>query len=200
MFNERDISVDTAVWDGRFQPFHIGHLEVMKAILEQFQCNLVVMIIQSSEGHYTKYSEEVNKHHLLSRNPLTFWERYNLIKLALKEAKVLDRVDIVGIPRPDLYWDIASKFYPDKRFICLTGKDEYERKKEEFWNDLGEDTKTIDISRLPKISATGFKMALKEEKEWKKFLPKGTEEYFKEIEAPKRFINSDVYCNRIELV
>lgn len=181
-----------AVWDGRFQPLHRGHVAVIEAILQQFDCDLVVMIIQSSEGSQNAYGAEVNKHHLLSRNPLTFWERFNLLKLATQNLKQASKVNILGIPRPDLFWDIAKAFYPDNRFICLTGKDEYEQRKKQFWSSLGEQTRIVDISTVPTISATELKIALKSGRSWESFLPDGTLEYFKSINGPQRFADADI--------
>jgi nicotinic acid mononucleotide adenylyltransferase len=181
---------EVAVWDGRFQPPHVGHIEVIKAIISQFECQLAIMIIQSSEDIIDEYSKEVNKHHQLSRNPLTFWERYNLLDLAIKELPCEADIKLIGIPRPDLFWEIAKPMYPDQRFICLTDKDDYEKAKVAFWASLGESTRIVDISKIPKVSATEFKLALKQGHDWERFIPKASLDYFTEINGPQRFINA----------
>jgi nicotinamide-nucleotide adenylyltransferase len=181
-----------AVWDGRFQPLHRGHVAVMEAIIAQFDTDLVVLIIQSSEGMADTYGAEVNRHHKLSRNPLTFWERYRLIKLATRGLGCADRVSILGIPRPDLHWELARSFYPAPRFICLTGKDDYERQKALFWAQLGEETRTVDTAGIPRISATDVKTALKRGKGWEQWLPESTLAYFREIDGPARFKRADL--------
>jgi cytidyltransferase-like protein len=52
-----------AVYDGRFQPLHIGHVAVMKAIRKAFGDPLTVVIIGSlptpSDGTAAHYSREV---------------------------------------------------------------------------------------------------------------------------------------------
>jgi nicotinamide-nucleotide adenylyltransferase len=181
-----------AVWDGRFQPLHRGHIKVMEAIVEQFDCDLVVMIIQSSEGFVDSYSQEVNRHHRHARNPLTFWERYQLIRLALNPLSIASRVTILGIPRPDLYWEIARSFYPACRFICLTDKDDYEKSKATFWSQLGETTRIVDTSKIPRISATDVKHSLKSGHGWEKYMPEASVEYFKNIDGPARFQRADL--------
>lgn len=185
-------SSPTAVWDGRFQPLHVGHVAVIQAIIEQFDTDLAVMIIHSTEGERDSYSAEVNRHHRRSRNPLTFWERYNLLRLALQPLPVAERITLLGIPRPDLFWEIASAFYPDRRFICLTGKDAYEKSKEVFWSGLGEETRVIDIRGLPTVSATEFKSALKAGNNWEQFLPPPCHDYFRTIDGPQRFCAADI--------
>jgi cytidyltransferase-like protein len=187
-----DMSRAIAVWDGRFQPLHIGHIGVIESIVEQFDTDLVVMIIQSSEGMRDGYGEEVNVHHRHARNPLTFWERYQLLKLSLSQLSCAPRVNILGIPRPDLHWDIAQCFYPSPRFICLTDKDEYEKSKALFWSRLGEETRTIDTSAIPKISATAVKQSLKAGRGWETYLPQSTVEFFKAIDGPGRFRRAEL--------
>lgn len=182
-----------AIWDGRFQPFHVGHLNFARKILEVTGLPLVIMIIQSSEAKLAgDYSKEVNRHHKLSRNPLTLWERRCIVKMALEEAGISDQVDVVGIPRPDLYWEIAKLFYPPKRFMCLSGKDDYERNKEIFWAALGEETRVIPYDPEYGISASEVKAAIKDDKDWEHFLPASCHEYFNAIEGPRRFKEADL--------
>lgn len=186
------MSYQNAVWDGRFQPLHRGHIAVIERIFTQFERDLTVMIIQSSEGSRDEYGDEVNRHHQLSRNPLTYWERVRLLELS--RARVPDglKLRIQGIPRPDLYWDIAKPFYPPDRFLIVTGKDEYEQRKVHFWDRLGETTRLLDVSGIPKISATEVKTAIHTGQGWERFLPDGTLEFFREIGGPRRFAEANI--------
>ena len=182
-----------AVWDGRFQPFHKGHLSVIRAILSQLGLPLVVMIIQSSEApDAAGYSKEVNRHHKPDRNPLTAWERFIIISMALQAEGVIESVTLLGIPRPDLYWPLARSFYPPRRLICLTGKDAYEKSKEEFWCALGEATRTISILSVPSVSATDVKVAIRSGRGWEDLLPAACIEYFEAIDGPRRFREAEL--------
>ena len=188
---ELDSTILYAVWDGRFQPFHVGHLAVIGAICSQFELPVVVMIIQSEEvDSQDAYVEEVNRHHRAARNPLTLWERYNLITMALREEDFGRKVAVLGIPRPDLHWTCARSFYPSRRFICLTGKDEYENSKAKFWERLGESTRIVDISGIPRISATKVKELCKIGRGWESCIPESCIEYFNSIDAPRRFADA----------
>ncbi len=183
-----DPSCEYAVWDGRFQPFHRGHLAVIQRILELHDGPLVVMVIQSSIGdHDDVYSAQVDLHHQPYRNPLSLSERFCLIRLALREAGIDDRVAVLGIPRPDLYWPIARQFYPPKRFICLTDKDDYERAKVTFWESLGERPVIMPVPGAEGISASELKQRLRASKGWEELLAPGTTEYFRLIGAVERF-------------
>jgi cytidyltransferase-like protein len=177
-----------AVWDGRFQPFHFGHLAVIRRILEHFQLPTVVFVIQSSVATPANaYSAEVNPHHAPERNPLTVWERYSMISTALEAERLTAEVRVLGIPRPDLYWAIARSFYPTNRFICLTEKDDYELSKAAFWASLGERVQVVPSADLPKISATIVKESLHRGAGWEDLLHPATIRYFREIGGPARF-------------
>jgi len=74
-----------AVYAGRFQPPHWGHINVIKWALERVD-ELVVVIGTAQESHTVV-------------NPFTAGERVVMLKLALKEVGVdLDRIYIIPVP------------------------------------------------------------------------------------------------------
>jgi nicotinamide-nucleotide adenylyltransferase len=69
---------------GRFQPFHLGHLDLVKQILDE--CNEVIIAITSSQFNY------------LQKDPFTAGERIEMIHNSLKESDVdLSRCILVAI-------------------------------------------------------------------------------------------------------
>jgi nicotinamide-nucleotide adenylyltransferase len=69
---------------GRFQPFHLGHLDLVKQILDQ--CDEVIIAITSSQFNY------------LEKDPFTAGERIEMIHDSLKESEInLSRCFIVAI-------------------------------------------------------------------------------------------------------
>lgn len=64
----------TSLIIGRFQPFHLGHLTLVKSVIDAGEFALIV--IGSNQISRTK------------ENPLTASERENLIKAALTEANI----------------------------------------------------------------------------------------------------------------
>lgn len=111
---------------------------------------------------------------------------------AVLKAENLDRqVTVLGIPRPDLYWPIAKSFYPPRRFVCLTTKDDYERAKQEFWRSLSEEFRLVDTSEVPLVSATALKEAIRNGDEWQTMMHPSTVDYFQEIRGPERFRDAD---------
>ena len=69
---------------GRFQPFHLGHLDLVKQILDE--CDDVIIAITSSQFNY------------LEKDPFTAGERIEMIHEALKEYGLdLSRCFVIGI-------------------------------------------------------------------------------------------------------
>ena len=77
-----------ALFVGRFQPFHLGHLEAVKDILRKAE-ELVIAIGSAQYGYK-------------SRNPFTGGERLTMIRLALNEAKVNPARYLI-VPVPDIH-------------------------------------------------------------------------------------------------
>jgi nicotinamide-nucleotide adenylyltransferase len=65
-----------ALFIGRFQPFHNGHLDIIKRILKENK--KVIIVVGSTE------------HSFENKNPLTALERKKIIKSALKENGIKD--------------------------------------------------------------------------------------------------------------
>jgi len=69
---------------GRFQPFHMGHLNLVKQILDE--CDDVIIAITSSQFNY------------LEKDPFTAGERIEMIHNSLKESDIdLSRCFVVAI-------------------------------------------------------------------------------------------------------
>ena len=69
---------------GRFQPFHLGHLDLVKQILNQ--CDEVIIAITSSQFNY------------LEKDPFTAGERIEMIHNSLQEASVdLNKCYVISI-------------------------------------------------------------------------------------------------------
>ena len=176
-----------AVYDGRFQPFHIGHLAFIERIHAETGLPVAVLVIHSTVStEAVGYSSVANEHHRPEKNPLTVWERVSLINQAIAHEGYDFVSGVLAIPRPDLYWSIAKAFYPPKRVICLSGKDDYERQKEVFWASLGEQTVIINTDGLPTISSTAVKRMMRDGEDWSQLIPVGARNYFAEINGYER--------------
>ncbi len=84
--------VRRALFFGRFQPFHLGHLYVVRWVLEERGYDEIVILVgMSSESHTL-------------RNPFTAGERIWMIREALREAGIdLARVITATLPTMEVH-------------------------------------------------------------------------------------------------
>jgi len=69
---------------GRFQPFHLGHLDLVRQILDD--CDEIIIAITSSQFNY------------LEKDPFTAGERIEMIHNSLKDASLdLDSIFVVSV-------------------------------------------------------------------------------------------------------
>lgn len=84
-FNYSLFTTMICLYIGRFQPFHIGHLDVISQIFSHQVKNIVIGVWS------------INKHD--DKNPRSFPERKEMILVSLEEAGYdLERFEVVGIP------------------------------------------------------------------------------------------------------
>ncbi|MGD1835809.1 MAG: nicotinamide-nucleotide adenylyltransferase [Nitrososphaeraceae archaeon] len=77
----------TGLFIGRFQPFHLGHLESIKFALDKV--DTLIIVIGSAQKSHEK------------RNPFTAGERIQMIRNTLYEISTIDLQKIIFIPIPD---------------------------------------------------------------------------------------------------
>mgnify|MGYP001087848770 CR=1 FL=1 len=81
---------ETGLYIGRFQPFHLGHLEAIKHILKKVDS--VIIAIGSAQYSHTL------------ENPFTAGERMTMSRLALEEAEISsNRYSLVPIPDVNIH-------------------------------------------------------------------------------------------------
>lgn len=77
-------SLEAAAMIGRFQPFHLGHLELVRQILNEKE--EIIILVGSSQANYTP------------KNPFTAGERVWMIRDTLIESKIdMSRVFLVNV-------------------------------------------------------------------------------------------------------
>lgn len=146
---------NTCLFIGRFQPFHKGHLLVVKGMVQA--CDKIVIGIGSSE---TTDAE----------NPFTADERRDMIQRALQGEDIIPQHDVTFINVPDYKSD---KEWADKCLelagevsIVWTGNEDTKRCFE------GHNVEIQNIKEVPDVSATEVRKRMAEGGEWKELLPK----------------------------
>ncbi len=147
--------MQSALFIGRFQPFHKGHLAAVKKILEKNE--RVIIAIGSAEKN------------LLPHNPLTASERFQIIEESLKEAKIPPEkyiiIPVQNINNFSIWAHHINTFVPPYTRI-YTGSDIVKT----CFKYAQIDTEIISLDRYFKLSATKVREVIIKDKDMKKFL------------------------------
>lgn len=153
-----------ALFIGRFQPFHKGHLHALKGILDDG--HEVIMALGSTQESHTLM------------NPLTVEERKDIIKRVWPEVREIYEVPDIN---DDKAWvkhveSIVPEFGP-----VYSGSEYVQRL---FREDGGHEVIPVDF--LNGVSATKVRSLVMEEGDFEEFLPKATYEYLKQMDFAAR--------------
>ena len=156
---------------GRFQPFHLGHLDLVKKILEQ--CDEVIIAVTSAQFNY------------LEKDPFTAGERIEMIHNSLKESGIdLSRCFVMGIENQFNIATWASylkaslpnfdRVYSGNEYVAMLLSDsEIEVIKPEFL-----DRSTFNATRIRSLIVSG--------KNWQEYVPKAVSVVIQNINGENR--------------
>ena len=159
-----------ALFIGRFQPFHKGHLHDIKEALEF--SDKVIIAIGSSEENNTK------------ENPFSFEERKEMIKKVLMKNNITN-YEIIAIPdiNDDEKWVDHVISIVDNFDIVYTGnnwvKRLFQRKKFEV----------KDVILLKGINATEIRKRIDKNEDWQELVPIEIVDFIKKVEGVNRIKN-----------
>jgi nicotinamide-nucleotide adenylyltransferase len=155
---------------GRFQPFHLGHLHVVKSLIKKY--DLVIGIGSAN----IKRSE---------MNPFSADERKKMINAVLKKEKITAR--IVKVPDTtldDKYEEYVRGIVPFHVFAC---SNEFIKKY------FSKKTKIISYKRFKNISATRIRKNICLGKDYEYLVHPEVYKLMKKIDAKKIILNTGCY-------
>lgn len=156
---------------GRFQPFHGGHLGLVRTILARRPGDRLLIGIGSAEQSYTW------------KNPFTAGERFEMIARALAEAK-LEGVDVVPVPDIDRHaiWvrylegllPPFGRVYTNNPLTRLL----FER--------AGYDVEGLPLLDRRRFEGEHLRERLARGRGWKELVPPAVARYLSSLDAPAR--------------
>jgi nicotinamide-nucleotide adenylyltransferase len=156
---------------GRFQPFHIGHLEAIKGILQEVE-ELIVVIGSAQYSHNQE-------------NPFTTGERLVMIRSALQEAKI-DTSQVWIVPVPDVHlhmmWVSEVEGYTPKFHIVYSNEPLTRR----LFLEANYKVKSVPFHDRRFYSSTVIRNKMLEDDTWKALVPKSTVALILEIDGVNR--------------
>ncbi|MCW4007986.1 MAG: nicotinamide-nucleotide adenylyltransferase [Candidatus Bathyarchaeota archaeon] len=163
--------VTRGLYVGRFQPFHLGHLEATKEVLKEV--DELVIVIGSAQ-----YSHNLS-------NPFTAGERLVMIRRALQEASVdLARIWIVPVPDVHLHmlWVSAVEGYTP-RFNVVYSNEPLTRR---LFMEAGYKVKGIRFFQRDLYTSTLVREKMLKGENWTTMVPKSVAEFISEIDGVNR--------------
>ena len=156
---------------GRFQPFHLGHLDLVKQILNE--CDEVIIAVTSSQFNY------------LEKDPFTAGERMEMIHNSLKDASInLTRCFVVSLENQ---FNIAmwgsylksalphfDKVYSGNDYVSM------------LLSDSGINVVKPVFLDVSQYNATKIRQMIISDENWKDFVPNAVYELLIKINAKNR--------------
>jgi nicotinamide-nucleotide adenylyltransferase len=173
---------------GRFQPFHLGHLEYTLAALQR--CKHLFVGITNADPSLILPEDADPERHKPEANVFTFFERQWMIRAALAEAGV-DEGCISIVPFP-IHHPERWRFYcplETTQFVRLFstwGQEKLRRFEATGWR-----VEVLDQGASKEVSGSEVRRRLIEEQGWEELVPRGVASVLREIGAVERLKQRD---------
>ena len=151
---------------GRFQPFHLGHLEAIKFALAKVE-HLHVGIGSSNKSH-----EE--------RNPFTADERKKMI-LSSIDDELQKNLSIHDVNDHSKWTHLVDQIIPE--YDVVFSNDDFTH---ELYGKRGKSIISVELKSRSDLSGTNIRNLILTDQNWKQFLPSGTVDVLSEIDPKKR--------------
>jgi nicotinamide mononucleotide adenylyltransferase len=185
MTNGPVAQVETGVIHGRFQVLHNDHLVYLLAGMKL--CRRLVVGITNPDPFLTRDEDADPKRSDPAANPLTYFERYLMVRAVLEEAGIEpSRLSVVPFPIniPELY----RYYVPLDALFFLSIYDEWGKRKLEYFRSLGLMTHVLrDVSEEQKgLSATEIRRRMACNEPWENLVPPAAADLLKRWNIPSR--------------
>jgi nicotinamide-nucleotide adenylyltransferase len=157
---------------GRFQPFHLGHLDAVKFALSSVD-ELLIGI-----GSSNKFNEK--------RNPFTADERKEMIKSSLDES-TLGKIRIYYISDVDNHekWTYhVDEIVP--KYDMVFSNDEFTHT---LFGKRGIKVISVPLKQREVLSGTDIRVKIRDNQDWSGLVPEGTKKVLLKINAKGRLMN-----------
>ena len=162
---------DVALYIGRFQPFHLGHLEVVKLILRR-GIDLSIVIGSAQYSHTRK-------------NPFTAGERIEMIRESLKDEKIrLGNVQIIPVADVNVHgvWVSHVTSYVGRYDLVFSN----EPLTIQLFKEAGVKVEGIPFFSREVYSATEIRRRIISDGDWRALVPKSVSRIIDSVEGTER--------------
>ncbi len=177
--------VETGVIHGRFQVLHNDHVEYLLAGKER--CRHLIVGITNPDPTLTRPDPADPERSGPFANPLTYYERYVVIREALGEEG-LSPAEFSIVPFPVNFPELYGQYVPLEATFFLTIYDEWGRSKLDRFRELDLKTEVLWERPLEQkgLSASDIRLLMAEGRPWEHMLPPSTRMLMKKWDVPGR--------------
>lgn len=157
----------TAIFLGRFQPFHLGHLSIIKKALQEV--DMLIIAIGSAQYSNTK------------DNPFSKEERKEMIEAVLKKNNLKNYkiVFVDDIKDDKKYVKHVEMCIPDTKIYYSS-----EAPTKELFRKAGYEIR--EVERYKRITAVRIRKMIAKDENWQEFVPKEVADTIKKINGAER--------------
>ncbi len=177
--------IKTGVIHGRFQVLHNDHLRYLMA--GKARCQHLVVGITNPDPTLTR-QENADPHRSRSfANPLTYFERYAMVRAAL-ESEGVNQEDFSVVPFPINFPDLYRYYVPLEATFFLTIYDDWGRKKLERFRSLGLAVEVLWERPLGQKGLSGgdIRLRMVRGEPWEDLVPPSTRQLIEAWDIPVR--------------
>jgi len=164
---------------GRFQPFHLGHLEYLKGAAAQ--SDEVWVGITNPDPTRVKPEPADPVRHLPESNPYTYAERLLMVKAAARELE--DDVDVHVIPFPVNEPELWHAYVPPGVTQFIRHFSEWGAAKIERLRAAGYEVVILDEGAEKELSGADVRAAIRDGGDWRSLVPDGVARVIEEARA-----------------
>jgi cytidyltransferase-like protein len=164
---------------GRFQPFHLGHLEYLKGAAARAEEVFVGITNPDPERIKPEASDPLR--HLPESNPYSYVERLLMVKAAAADARIEpERVHVIPFPvnEPGLW----NAYVPDGAVQFIRLFSDWGGTKLDRLRAAGYEVVVLDEGAEKGISGAEVREALRTGGDWERLVPPGVAELLKRLE------------------
>jgi nicotinamide-nucleotide adenylyltransferase len=164
---------------GRFQPFHVGHLEYLRGAADR--CDEIFVGITNPDPTRIRPEPSDPLRHLPESNPWSYSERLLMVKAAASDLG-LDLAQVHVIPFPINEPELWAAYVPDGVTQYLRLFSEWGGTKLERLRESGYEVVVLDQGVEKEISGAEVREAIRERSDWESLVPPGVARVIRELE------------------
>ena len=167
---DENTKYEIGVIHGRFQILHNDHLRYLLA--GKALCDHLIVGITNPDPYLTKDHDSNPHRSTRFANPLTYYERYVMIKTVLTEVG-LGLSEFTIVPFPINVPDLLQYYVPLDVVFFLSIYDDWGRQKKSYLEDLGLNVHVLREVPIEKkgLNGSDIRRAMIDNKQWKQFVP-----------------------------